>query len=85
MRLHCSGFIRRGDVLFDLVLKRFIHVDLTGNIIVRGAVLGRGQPKIVKGNGPVTFKATLKRAAVQAAADEDEEGADGEYDEEEDR
>ena len=47
---------------------RFIDVDLTGRLVVRGAILGRGFPTIVKGQGPVTLKSTLQAAPIQASA-----------------
>jgi len=66
-----------GDVFFDLDLHRVVEVDLTGNIIVRGALIGTGAPKIVKGDGPVFFKSTLKPAPpVQAAAPAERADAD---------
>ncbi len=63
-----------GDLVFDLDLQRFVEIDLVGKIIVRGAIIGRGAPSIVKGNGPVYLKMSLKPApAVEASADEDED------------
>jgi len=59
-----------GDVIFDLDLHRFVEIDLVGKIIVRGAVIGRGAPSIVKGKGPVFLKMDLKPAPeIEAAAD----------------
>lgn len=69
-----------GDVYFDLALQRVVAADLTGNMIVRGAIIGTGAPKIVKGEGQVTVKSSLRTADVEAAAEEefdveeDEEG-----------
>lgn len=64
-----------GDVHFDLELQRVVRVDLTGNIIVRGAIIGAGHPRIVKGEGQVSLKTEIKPAPVEAAADgEEDEG-----------
>lgn len=59
-----------GDIYFDLALKRIVTVDLLGKMIVRGAILGEGAPKIVKGEGPVELKSSIKLAPneVEAAA-----------------
>ncbi|MDH3593039.1 MAG: hypothetical protein OER88_14225, partial [Planctomycetota bacterium] len=66
-----------GDVYLDMQLGRVTNVDLEGTIIVRGAVIGDGAPKIVKGDGPVSVRMTLKPAPVQAAvgdgSDDDDE------------
>jgi hypothetical protein len=63
-----------GDVYFDLELKRVVHVDLAGNIVVRGAIIGERQPRIVKGEGQVSLKTTVKTAPIEASADaEDDE------------
>ena len=61
-----------GDVYFDLALQRVVAVDLTGSMIVRGAIIGNGAPKIIKGEGQVLVKSSLKPADVQAAPEEDE-------------
>jgi hypothetical protein len=59
-----------GDVYFDLDQQRFVMVDLTGRLLVRGAVIvKKGAPRIIKGEGPVALKSTLKAAPVQAAAE----------------
>ncbi len=60
-----------GDVHFDLALQRVVAVDLTGTMIVRGAIIGAGAPKIVKGEGQVLVKSSLKPADLQAAPEED--------------
>jgi hypothetical protein len=62
-----------GDVFFDFGLQRVVRVDLAGNIVVRGAIIGKGQPRIVKGEGQVSLKTTIKLAPVEAAAGEEEE------------
>jgi len=41
-----------GDAYLDLDNGRFIDIDLTGRLVVRGAILGRGFPTIVKGQRP---------------------------------
>ncbi|MHC4134562.1 MAG: hypothetical protein ACYTDU_04820 [Planctomycetota bacterium] len=61
-----------GDVFFDLKLKRVVNVDLTGNIVVRGAIIGEGQPRIVKGEGKVSLKTTVKVAPVEASAEDED-------------
>jgi hypothetical protein len=66
-----------GDVLFDLSLQRVVAVDLTGTMIVRGAVIGNGAPRIVKGEGQVLLKSSLRTADIEAAPEEPEEGAEG--------
>jgi len=60
-----------GDVYYDFGLKRVTRVDIVGNMIVRGAILGRGAPQIVKGQGHVTVKTEVKRAPIEAAAEDD--------------
>ena len=66
-----------GDVFFDFKLNRVVNVDLTGNIVVRGAIIGAGHPRIVKGEGKVSLKTTVKAAEVQASVDgEDESDAE---------
>jgi hypothetical protein len=62
-----------GDVFFDFALQRVVTVDLTGSIIVRGAIIGNGAPKIVKGEGQVLVKTTVRPPDVEAAADPDDE------------
>ncbi|MEE8106596.1 MAG: hypothetical protein V3T86_13760 [Planctomycetota bacterium] len=57
-----------GDAYLDLDNGRFIDIDLTGRLVVRGAILGKGFPTIIKGQGPVTLKSTLKAAPIQASA-----------------
>jgi hypothetical protein len=61
-----------GDILFDLSLKRVVSVDLTGNMIVRGAIIGNGPPRIVKGEGQVLVKSAVRTAAEIEAAPEDD-------------
>jgi hypothetical protein len=62
-----------GDLYFDLDLHRVVGVDLVGNMIVRGATIGTGAPRIVRGSGTVLMKTTVKPATVEAsAAPEDE-------------
>ena len=59
-----------GDVYFDLKMKRFVDIDLSGRLLVRGAIISKeGAPRIIKGDGPVSFKSTLRAAPVQAAAE----------------
>ena len=60
-----------GDVFLDLRLGRVVEADLEGSLIVRGAVIGDGAHKIIKGEGPVRVKMTLKPAPIQASADGD--------------
>jgi len=67
-----------GDVFFDLTLKRVVGVDLSGSMIVRGAIIGTGAPKIVKGEGQIVVKSSLRTADVEAAPEEDEPEGDGE-------
>ncbi len=57
-----------GDVMFDLDWQRIVDVDLTGSIIVRGAVIGEDGSKIIKGEGPVTMRMSLRSADVDASA-----------------
>jgi hypothetical protein len=67
-----------GDVLFDLTLRRVVRVDLAGGMVVRGAIIGQGAPKIVKGEGQVLLKTGVHPADVQAAPeDEEAEGGEG--------
>ncbi len=61
-----------GDVYFDLALQRVVAVDLTGSMIVRGAIIGTGAPRIVKGEGQVLMKSSLRTADVEAAPEEDD-------------
>jgi len=56
-----------GDVFFDFGLQRVVRVDLAGNIVVRGAIIGPGAPRIVKGEGQVSLKTTIKVIPVDAA------------------
>jgi hypothetical protein len=65
-----------GDVLFDLALQRVVAVDLTGTMIVRGAIIGNGAPRIVKGEGQVLVKSSLRTADVEAAPEAPEEGTE---------
>ncbi len=60
-----------GDVYYDFALERVVSVDLVGTMIVRGAIVGEGAPRIVKGEGPVLFKSSLKPspADLEASAD----------------
>ncbi|HEX5137644.1 MAG TPA: hypothetical protein VFY93_11760 [Planctomycetota bacterium] len=67
-----------GDVLFDLALQRVVSVDLTGGMIVRGAVIGTGVPRIIKGEGQVLVKSSLRVADVEAAPEAPEEGTEEE-------
>lgn len=66
-----------GDVHFDLALQRVVAVDLTGTMIVRGAIIGNGAPRIVKGEGQVLVKSSLGTADVEAAPEAPEEGTEG--------
>ena len=59
--------ILAGDVYFDLDLNRVVEVDMTGTMSVGGATIGDGAPRIVKGEGPVSLKSTLKVSALEAA------------------
>ncbi|MHC4957220.1 MAG: hypothetical protein ACYTGN_02510 [Planctomycetota bacterium] len=59
-----------GDVYFDRDLQRIVKIDLGGSMIVRGAIMGTGQPKIFKGEGPITYTHTLSEAPLQAAVEE---------------
>jgi hypothetical protein len=61
-----------GDVYFDLALQRVVEVDLTGSMIVRGAIIGTGAPRIVKGEGQVLMKSSLRTADVEAAVEEED-------------
>ena len=61
-----------GDVLFDLDWHRVIEVDLTGSVLVRGAIISKTGPKIIKGEGPVTLLSSLKSAEIAAAANEED-------------
>ena len=60
-----------GDVYYDFAERRIVHVDVGGSMIVRGAFVGKGHPRIVKGEGPVSIQTTVARVPVQAAADEE--------------
>jgi len=68
-----------GDVYFDLSLQRVVGVDLTGTMIVRGAIISNGVPRIIKGEGQIIVKSSLRTADVEAAPEEDgtEEGSEG--------
>lgn len=66
-----------GDVYFDFDLQRVVSVDLTGSMIVRGAIIGSGAPKIVKGEGQIVVKSSVKTADVEASAPEDDEPVEG--------
>jgi hypothetical protein len=57
-----------GDVLFDLDLKRFVSVDLSGEFGIQGAIMGNGSHEIVKGEGSVVYKSTLREVPIVAAA-----------------
>ena len=61
-----------GDVFLDMQRRRVDFVDLTGSMIVRGAVIANGKPRIVKGEGQVVVKTTIKPARVEAAAKDEE-------------
>lgn len=65
-----------GDLFYDLQLQRVVEVDLTGTMVVRGAIIGQGPPRIVKGEGPVVLKSTLKPVPVEAAAPGEDEAYD---------
>jgi len=56
-----------GDVYFDLDLQRVVEVDMTGTMSVGGAIIDDGAPRIVKGEGPVSLKSSLKFTALEAA------------------
>jgi hypothetical protein len=58
-----------GNAYFDLVAERFVEIDLAGTQVVRGAILANDPPRIVKGEGPVAIRVTIRPAPVQAAAD----------------
>jgi len=60
-----------GDVFFDLELERVVAVDLVGNMVVRGAIIGNGPPMIVKGEGQVFIKSSLKTTEIEAAPEEE--------------
>lgn len=68
-----------GDVFFDLTLHRVVAVDLTGTMIVRGAIITTGAPRIIKGEGQVLVKSSLRTAEIDAAPEEGavEEDAEG--------
>jgi len=57
-----------GDVLFDLDMKRFVSVDLSGQFSVQGATISPGSTEIVKAEGSVVYKSTLRQVLVAAAA-----------------
>lgn len=59
-----------GDVFYDFAETRIVHVDVGGTMIVRGAYVGKGHPRIVKGEGPVSIQTTINPAPLRAAADE---------------
>lgn len=59
-----------GDVYFDLELRRVVGVDLTGTMIIRGAIIGTGAPRIIKGEGQVLVKSSVGAAEVEAAPEE---------------
>ena len=61
-----------GDVYFDLEMRRVTEVDLIGRMVVRGAIVDEGPPRIVKGEGAVTLKSQIRGASVEAAAGSDE-------------
>jgi hypothetical protein len=41
-------------------------------MVVRGAIVDEGPPRIVKGEGPVVLKSQIRPAPVEAAAGGDE-------------
>ena len=57
-----------GDAIFDMSLKRFVMIDLAGSFIVRGAILGKGLPKIIQAEGKASYKSALREVRVSAAA-----------------
>ena len=58
-----------GDALFDMDLKRFILIDLSGSFVVRGAIVGEGAPRIIQSEGKASYKSTLREVKVAASAD----------------
>ena len=62
-----------GDVYYDFAQRRVVHVDVGGSMIVRGAYVGKGKPRIVKGEGPVSIQTTVNLAPIRAAAGDDDE------------
>ncbi|MHC4938832.1 MAG: hypothetical protein ACYTHK_07685 [Planctomycetota bacterium] len=58
-----------GDVYFDLEMQRFTYIDLAGQFGVGGAIVApRKAPEIIKAEGTVSYKSSLREVAVAAAA-----------------
>lgn len=62
-----------GDAWFDLELGRFIDIDLVGTVEVQGATVLKGGARIVRGEGPASFKSVVKPADLEAAVEKDAE------------
>lgn len=64
-----TKIVLAGDVVYDLDYHRVTEVDLIGNMIVTGAIMGGTTPRIIKGNGSLEVKCQIKPApAVEASA-----------------
>ena len=61
-----------GDVLFDREIQRVVDVDLSGSMIVRGAIILEEGSKIFKGEGPVSLRMQLRAPKVEASAGEEQ-------------
>jgi hypothetical protein len=60
--------VMAGDAYFDLDLGRFVLIDIAGSFVVRGAIMGAGNPQIILSEGKVAYKSTLREEPVAAAA-----------------
>ncbi|MEM8884096.1 MAG: hypothetical protein AAGD14_08520 [Planctomycetota bacterium] len=58
-----------GDLYFDLEMKRFTLIDLAGTIKLEGVRMGKAHHEIVIGTGEASYKSSVQRAAVAAAAE----------------
>ncbi|MGQ0612416.1 MAG: hypothetical protein ACT4PV_01510 [Planctomycetaceae bacterium] len=63
-----TKMILAGDVYFDLDNERFVEIDLAGTQVIRGAILAPAPARIVKGEGPVSLRISVRPSAVDAAA-----------------
>ncbi|MHC4450240.1 MAG: hypothetical protein ACYS0E_08905 [Planctomycetota bacterium] len=58
-----------GDVFFDLEMQRFTFIDMAGQFAVQGAIVVAGRaPEIIKAEGKVSYKSTLREVPIAAAS-----------------
>ncbi len=68
-----TKMILAGDVYFDLDHERFVEIDLAGTQVIRGAILAPAPPRILKGEGPVSLRISVRPASVDAAVPAEKE------------